>query len=182
MCHANEGRNKVVWDDIYGDDDFDFEWCAVRGGSGSVSIGPSSATFANVASISKLSSYMDDDIVSRFNEDFNILSWWHEHKLTYHILYLIAKDVMIIPTSTISSESTFSLVGRVIEERWRRLISDMVDILSCIKDWELAGSHMQQNVEKDTKEMEVIHESMVLEDESQKSRMSVWTLDCNFFV
>jgi hypothetical protein len=60
---------------------------------------------------------MDDDIVSRFNEDFNILSWWHEHKLTYHILYLIAKDVMIIPTSTISSESTFSLVGRVIEER-----------------------------------------------------------------
>jgi hypothetical protein len=41
---------------------------------------------------------------------------------------------------------------------------------------------MQHNVEKDTKEMEIIHESMVLEDESQKSRMSVWTLDCNFFV
>jgi hypothetical protein len=40
----------------------------------------------------------------------------------------------------------------------------MVEILSCIKDWELANSHMQHNVEKDTKEMELIHESMILED------------------
>jgi hypothetical protein len=38
---------------------------------------------------------MDDDIVSRFNEDFNILSWWHEHKLTYHIHSLIAKDGIV---------------------------------------------------------------------------------------
>jgi hypothetical protein len=34
------------------------------------------------------------------------------------------------------------------------------------KDWELADSHMQHNVEKDTKEMELIHESMILEDEA----------------
>jgi hypothetical protein len=61
---------------------------------------------------------------------------------------------MIVLASTLSSESTFSLVGRVIE----------VEILSCIKDWKLADSHMQHNVEKDTKEMEVIHESMILED------------------
>lgn len=92
------------------------------------------------------------------------MSWWHEHKLTYPILSLLAKDVMIVPASTISSESTFSLVGRVIEERRHRLTSDMVEILSCIKDWKLADSHMQHNVEKDTKEMELIHESMILED------------------
>jgi hypothetical protein len=47
---------------------------------------------------------------------------------------------MIVPASTISSESTFSLVGRVVEERRRRLTSDMVEILSCIMDWELADS------------------------------------------
>jgi hypothetical protein len=52
----------------------------------------------------------------------------------------------------------------VIEERRRRLTSDVVEILSCIKDWEIADSHMQHNVEKDTKEMEVIHESMILKD------------------
>jgi hypothetical protein len=92
------------------------------------------------------------------------LSWWHEHKLIYPILSLLAKDVMTVPASTISSESSFSLVGRVIEEHRRRLTSDMVEILSCIKDWELADSHMQHNVEKDTKEMELIHASMILED------------------
>jgi hypothetical protein len=54
---------------------------------------------------------------------------------------------MIVPASTISSESSFSLAGRVIEERRRRLTSDMVEVLSCIKDGELADSHMQHNLE-----------------------------------
>jgi hypothetical protein len=130
LSNANEGRNKMAWDDIDGDDDFD----QVIGGSGSGNIASSSATFATAASVSELSSYLDSDTVSQFNEDFNILSWWHEHKLTYPILSLLAKDVMTVPASTISSESTFSLVGRVIEERRRRLTSDMVEILSCLKD------------------------------------------------
>lgn len=165
---ANEGRNKMAWDDIYGDDDFDGESSTSQScrRSGSGSIATSSATFATASSVSELSSYLDSDTVSQFNEDFNILSWWHEHKLTYPILSLLAKDVMTVPASTISSESTFSLVGRVIEERRRRLTSDMVEILSCIKDWELADLHMQHNLEKDTKELEAIHESMVLEDSS----------------
>jgi hypothetical protein len=168
MSSANQGKNNMAWDDIYGDDDFDVESNASQYGarSGSGNIAPSSATFTTTTSISELSSYLDSDIVSQFNEDFNILSWWHEHKLTYPILSLLAKDVMTIPASTIYSESTFSLVGRVTEERSHRLTSDMVEILSCIKDWELADSHMQHNVENDTKEMEVIHESMILKDEA----------------
>ena len=55
---------------------------------------------------------------------------------------------MTVPASTISSESTFSLVGRVIEERRRRLTSDMVEVLSCIRDLELADMGMQHNVEE----------------------------------
>ena len=68
---------------------------------------------------------------------------------------------MTVPASTISSESTFSLVGRVIEERRRRLTPDMVEVLSCIKDWELADLHMQHNLEKDdTLEIESVLESL----------------------
>jgi hypothetical protein len=55
-----------------------------------------------------------------------------------------------VPASTISFESTFSLAGRVIEERRRHLAPDMVEILSCIKDWELADAHLQYSVEEDT--------------------------------
>jgi hypothetical protein len=66
------------------------------------------------------------------------------------------------PASTISSESTFSLAGRVIEERRRRLASDMVEVLSCIKDWELADAHLQHIVEEETRELEAEHENLYL--------------------
>jgi hypothetical protein len=67
---------------------------------------------------------------------------------------------MIVPASTISSGSTFSLAGMVIEERRRQLTSDMVEVLSCIKDWELADSHIQHNLERDTTVIESILESI----------------------
>jgi hypothetical protein len=51
MSNANEGRNKMAWDDIYGGNDFD----QVIGGSGSGNIAPSSTTFATAASVSELS-------------------------------------------------------------------------------------------------------------------------------
>jgi hypothetical protein len=57
--------------------------------------------------------------------------------------------VLNVPASTISSESTCSLVGRVFEERRRWLTSEMVEMLSCLKDWELADGHLQHNVEGD---------------------------------
>ena len=72
-----------------------------------------------VTSTSELASYLDSDTITEFDEDFNVLSWWHQHKLTYPILSLLAKDVLTVPASTISSESTFSLAGRVIEEHRR---------------------------------------------------------------
>lgn len=44
----------------------------------------------------------------------------------------------------------------MIEERRRRLTSDMVQVLSCIKDWELADQHMQHNLESETKILEAM--------------------------
>jgi hypothetical protein len=71
--------------------------------------------------------------------------------------------------STISSESTFSLADRVIEERRRRLAPDMVEILSCIKDWELADGHLQHSVEEDTQELEAEHDNLWLDDPATQS-------------
>jgi hypothetical protein len=69
---------------------------------------------------------------------------------------------LTVPASTISSESTFSLAGRVLEEHRRRLTTDMVEVLSCIKDQELADKHMQNTIENDTKELEATYENMYL--------------------
>jgi hypothetical protein len=85
-----------------------------------------------------------------FDDDFNILNWWHEHKFSYLVLSILARDVISVPVSTISSESVFSLCGRIIEERQRRLAPEMVEMLLCMKDWELGearGQHFTQDQE-----------------------------------
>lgn len=46
----------------------------------------------------------------------------------------------------------------------QRLTCDMVEILSCIKDRELADSHMQHCVDKETKEFEDELENMNLDE------------------
>jgi hypothetical protein len=45
----------------------------------------------------------------------------------------------------------------------------MVEVLSCIKDWELANQHKQHTVEKKTKELESAFEATYLDDEQQVS-------------
>jgi hypothetical protein len=49
--------------------------------------------------------------------------------------------------STVSSESTFSTVGRIIEERRSSLAPDMVEALTCLKDWEAADTRQQHQLE-----------------------------------
>jgi hypothetical protein len=45
------------------------------------------------------------------------------------------------------------MTDRIIEERRRRLKAEMVEMLTCIKDWETAEARMQHNVEdKELKE------------------------------
>ena len=73
----------------------------------------------------------------------------------------MAKDILTVPVSTISSESTFSMTGRIIEERRRNLKHEMVEMLTLIKDWEAAEARLQQNVED--KELEQAFEELYLD-------------------
>jgi hypothetical protein len=84
--------------------------------SASIPVHFASPTHSTLTVGSELTSYLDSDPVSQFDDSFNILSWWHDHKRTYHVLPILAKDIMNVSVSTISSESAFSLAGRVIEE------------------------------------------------------------------
>ena len=110
----------------------------------------------------ELSSYLDSDTLQKFDEDFNILNWWHEHKLSYPILSILARDVISVPVSTISSESAFSLCGRIIEERRRRLAPEMVEMLLCMKDWELGEARGQHSTQDE--DLEEAFEGLYLDD------------------
>ena len=54
---------------------------------------------------------------------------------------------MYVPVSTVSSESYFSLTGRIIEERQRRLLPENVEMLTSLKDWELGEKREQHAVD-----------------------------------
>jgi hypothetical protein len=96
---------------------------------------------------SELSAYLHSDTVNQYNDEFNLLNWWHEHKLSYSILSILARDVMTMPVSTILSESAFSTTGTIIEDRRRCLDPEMVEMLALVKDWEVGDARLQHAVE-----------------------------------
>ena len=69
-----------------------------------------------------------------------------------------------MPVNTISSESAFSLTGRIIEERHRRLAPETVEMLSCIKDWEAGEARAQHTVED--KDLEDTFDEMYLDGQN----------------
>ena len=77
---------------------------------------------------------------------------------------MLARDVLTVHVSTISSESAFSLTSRIIEERRRRLTSDMVEMLSLVKDWEQADTKTQHTMEN--VELVEAFENLYLDDEN----------------
>ena len=117
----------------------------------------------------ELAKYLNCDKAS-FNEDedddFDIIQWWHEYKVTYPVLSILARDVLSIPVSSTSSESAFSLAGRILEERRTSLPPDMVRTLMTVKDGELARRRGQHTAENN--ELMATFEDLALEDEENE--------------
>ncbi|CAN6249755.1 unnamed protein product [Urochloa humidicola] len=167
-----DGKKNSAWDDIFADDDDADETLATPGSGNPFTTPPlslsrriSASALLHAASTSasagasmgvdnELANYLDTDSMSQFDDRFSIISWWHEHKISYPVLSILARDVLSVPVSTISSESCFSTTGRIIEERRRRLSPEMVEILTCTKDWEAADARLQHQVVDDLLEEE----------------------------
>ena len=64
------------------------------------------------------------------------------------MLSTLARNIFSIPVSTVSSESAFSMAGNILEPHRSRLTPKMVEILTLVKDWELARMRMQNTIEQ----------------------------------
>jgi hypothetical protein len=118
------------------------------GASGVVGPSPASASNPSLSASTatcELTTYLDSDNVTSYEEDFDLLLWWRDHKLTYPVLSIIVRDVFSIPVSIVSSESCFSMTGRILEERRRRLKPKHVEMLVCVKNWELGDRRLQHS-------------------------------------
>ncbi|WVZ96399.1 hypothetical protein U9M48_042039 [Paspalum notatum var. saurae] len=176
---SRAGKKRTNWGMIYGDDN---DSIGTGLGAGSSTPTPNlsrmtsasallhaATTNASFDIVSELSTYLESDNLQKFDDDdFNILNWWHEHQITYPVLSILAKDVLTVPVSTISSESTFSLTGKIIEERRRRLNPKMVEMLTCIKDWEEGEARAQHTAED--KELEDSSSNLFLDDVAQEAQ------------
>lgn len=86
---------------------------------------------------SELSAYLDEGIYNpNSNTDsFSALEWWRNNNMKYKILSKMTLDILAIPISTVTSESTFSAGGRVIDEFRSRLNEESIEALICGGDW-----------------------------------------------
>jgi hypothetical protein len=145
------GTSKKVcsWNQLFGNGSESDS--AVPAAPSPASTSSSAPTFSH-PQVSELTNYLDSNHVSQCDDSFNILSLWHDHKKIYHVLSILAKDILTVHVSTTSSEFAFSLCGKVLDEHRRRLSPEHVEMVSLIKDWEQGDAQQQHNMEN--KELE----------------------------
>jgi hypothetical protein len=87
---------------------------------------------------SDLEIYLEEDVYicdEGADLKFDALEWWKSNQLKYRILYKMARDILAIPITIVSLESTFSADGRVIDPYRASLSTKTVEILLCGADW-----------------------------------------------
>ena len=69
------------------------------------------------------------------NEDVDIMTWWKKNARGYPTLAMMARDVFVVPVSTVPSESCFSSANRIISDKRSKLGAYVFETLVCLKDW-----------------------------------------------
>lgn len=119
---------------------------------------------------SELRNYMDDANEAMV-ATFNLLEWWKVNALRYPVLANMARRFLTIPASSVSSESTFSTGGRILDDYRSSLKPYMVEALVCGGSY-IKGAHKDLNVldvEEDDEEEDV-----------EKVKLPKSVADCNY--
>ncbi|KAK5835076.1 hypothetical protein PVK06_010761 [Gossypium arboreum] len=82
-----------------------------------------------------------------FVEDFDILVWWKVNNPRFPTLSKMARDVLAIPVSTVTSESAFSTEGHVLDQYKSSLTLKIAQALMCTQDW-IQKSSSQEDIKK----------------------------------
>ncbi|KAH0645050.1 hypothetical protein KY284_032934 [Solanum tuberosum] len=69
------------------------------------------------------------------SEDFDILIWWKVNSPRFPILSQLARDVLAIPMSSVTSKCAFSTGGRILDPFRSSLTPKCVQCLICVQDW-----------------------------------------------
>jgi hypothetical protein len=93
----------------------------------------------------ELDKYLGEENESLLNKKFDVLLWWKLNAHRYPVVAKMAKNFLTIPATSVSSESTFSTGGRVLDDYRSSLKPAMVEALVCASSW-LKGAHNDNKV------------------------------------
>jgi hypothetical protein len=102
--------------------------------------------FLNIINNNQSNSFVNNSNNLEFREidkylnmpnDINInpLAWWKTHQEEFPILSLIAKDYLIIQSTSVSSEQAFSIANNTITQTRNRLDPETAREILCLKSW-----------------------------------------------
>ncbi|KAK1396594.1 BED-type domain-containing protein [Heracleum sosnowskyi] len=96
---------------------------------------------SDVSIKSKLDLYLEEPRLNR-DAELNILEFWGKNESKYVELSYMAVDILSVPLTTVASESTFSIGGRILN-KWRSsYLPENVEVLITTRSW-LHGYEVQ---------------------------------------
>ena len=90
---------------------------------------------ASESSKSELLIYLDEANHSLNDKNFNFLQYWKVNALRFPVVSSMAKKFLAVPASSVSSESTFSCGGRILDDYRSYLKPATVQALVCASSW-----------------------------------------------
>jgi hAT family C-terminal dimerisation region/Domain of unknown function (DUF4413) len=84
---------------------------------------------------SELDTYLEKELVSFHEENFDILQWWKRNSESYPTLAKMARDFLPVQVSSVASESAFSAAGRLTDHLRSSMSAETIEALVCSKDW-----------------------------------------------
>jgi 2-polyprenyl-3-methyl-5-hydroxy-6-metoxy-1,4-benzoquinol methylase len=68
-------------------------------------------------------------------DGIDILGYWKRNETAYPTLIIMARDIFVIPVSTVPSESYFISANMIITYKRSKLGAKTLERLVCLKDW-----------------------------------------------
>uniref|UniRef100_A0A803KVA3 HAT C-terminal dimerisation domain-containing protein n=1 Tax=Chenopodium quinoa TaxID=63459 RepID=A0A803KVA3_CHEQI len=102
----------------------------------------------------------DSKLARPEEEELDALTWWGINGHRYPVLKCMAHDILVVPLSTVASESAFSTGGRTLDLFRSSLTPKMVQALICSQDWLRAKGLPIIDVEETLKELEEIEKDV----------------------
>ncbi|XP_035836581.1 zinc finger BED domain-containing protein RICESLEEPER 2-like isoform X2 [Helianthus annuus] len=106
---------------------------------------------------SELEMYLDEQRID-LSQNVQVLDFLKAHAYRYPNLCRMARDVLSIPVSTVASEASFSIGGRILDQYRSTLTPQIVESLICSRDWLFRDSGLQT---KEKEAMDAIIEDVI---------------------